>query len=337
MTVYEIDQIQRPIPLNKNGEPFSSEFSIKGNKPFSFAITTQDDLERGALNFQVVNQPKMGKVVYDQNIPQQYYIVLVAEESTQVDLNIKTETIDVQKEEFSLSSISNLPNLSYYIVGGGIAVVLLYLIYSWMSSGDEEEKKTSNFEIRPFLNRQLPMPNNRQRPRSRHRLLQSNSVASSSIASSVASSSVESSVESSIASSSASPSITSSKPSSKPPSVASSVAPPITSSKPPSKPPSVASSKPPSKPPSVVSSPKLLPSKNSKPPSKLPTPVLSRASSMASSVASSMVSSVASKKSMTPSPMKVFSPLKIPMDSPATNAFKKQKLIDRLQNLKNLN
>lgn len=99
---YNLGKISQLIDLNGNMTNFVSDFEIKSlqKKPIQLAVVTQTQLDSGNLDFRdLENGFLAGSVSSDDDVYQNYYLVLNAKEETEAEVTVNTREIPKKQEE----------------------------------------------------------------------------------------------------------------------------------------------------------------------------------------------------------------------------------------------
>lgn len=99
---YNLGKISQLIDLNDTMTNFVSDFEIKSlqKKPIQLAVVTQTQLDSGNLEFRdLENGFLAGSVSSDDDVYQNYFLVLNAKEETEAEVTVNTREIPKKQEE----------------------------------------------------------------------------------------------------------------------------------------------------------------------------------------------------------------------------------------------
>jgi len=93
---YTLGQVMQLVDLNEGLVNFAAEFTVKsrGGEPFYLVVATQSAIDGGELRYQDVRGGEItASVKKDTNIPENYFLVLKADQTTEVDITIRKGVI----------------------------------------------------------------------------------------------------------------------------------------------------------------------------------------------------------------------------------------------------
>lgn len=98
-----INNFRQLFDLNKEYVNFKSSFKVTAldGGPFYIAVTDQNTLDNGDIEFKEVEGESSGNLTSDKNISQIYYLALKSDEPREVSINIQIEELPLKKLEYS--------------------------------------------------------------------------------------------------------------------------------------------------------------------------------------------------------------------------------------------
>lgn len=174
---YICDSIRKLIDLNGDLVNFNIEFTITSKEPeeFYICIVDQNTLNtKKELEYKKVKNSISGSVTQDKNVYQNYFLVLKADKPTEVDVELKIETIEAKdttpsppySQEFSHphaltipkpSEKKPLPWLKIMIFVGVVAVAGGLAYYFLVYKKKKAKQSFMTFNNTPFQKQELSL------------------------------------------------------------------------------------------------------------------------------------------------------------------------------------
>lgn len=104
MTVYNIGKTRQLIDINNDITNFNAKVTVKstGDAPFEMAIATQAEIESGKEEYQIIEDGGIEtKLNYTDNIYENYFLILRADEECECEVKIKIKDLGVTTENFT--------------------------------------------------------------------------------------------------------------------------------------------------------------------------------------------------------------------------------------------
>jgi len=139
-----LSKIQQLVPLNNTFVNFESHFEIKSKagKPFYMLVVSQSELdalpEGDSLDFKNVSQGQMSaSIKQDNNLAENWYIVLKADEPNEVEVRIQARELPMAADarapfDVAVPRAKRAINWSLIVAVAIIALVAGYLIYKYV-------------------------------------------------------------------------------------------------------------------------------------------------------------------------------------------------------------
>jgi hypothetical protein len=161
-TTHSVDTVQKLIDLNGDLVNFDIEFKVssKGGAPFDLAVVDQTTLDNKAnLEFRRVNGEISGNVKNDKGVPQNFFLVLKANEPCECEVELSRRQLPVKQQHHHLpiKQEYDWSKIAVYVIGIAAAAIGIYF---WWKSKDKEGQENNPRDNAPENNNRDSDPRN---------------------------------------------------------------------------------------------------------------------------------------------------------------------------------